>query len=74
MIINPLFKKILLINPMAQSIQDARHILVTKEALTVSSTFGHSIYMAIPLLIVAGVLVWGVLYFKKESKDFAENI
>lgn len=74
MIVNPLYQKILLINPMAQSIQDARHGLVTKETLTISSTYGHAMYRIIPLAIVVGALVWGILYFRKEAKDFAENL
>lgn len=74
LIVNPLYQKILLINPMAQAIQDARYILVTEKTLTISSVYGGGVYRFIPIIIVAVLLVWGVWYFKKESKDFAENL
>lgn len=74
MIVNPAFQKILLINPMAQSIQDARYVLVTDQTLTTSSVYGHFYYRIIPLVIVFVALIWGILYFKREAKHFAENI
>ncbi len=74
MITNVTYQKILLLNPMAQALQDARYALVTPETLTISSVYGMSAYRVIPLLIVAVILVAGVLYFKKEAKSFAENL
>lgn len=74
MITNETFQKILLMNPMAQAIQDARHSLVTSEAITANSLFHGGWYMFIPIIIVVLTLIFGLLYFKKESKYFAENI
>lgn len=71
---NELFQKILLLNPMAQAIQDARYSAVTHETITVHSLFNGGWYALIPFVIVILVLVGGTLYFKKESKYFAENI
>lgn len=73
-ITNELFQKIILLNPMAQSIQAARNGLVTSETLTISKVFSNDLISYIPIIIVAAVLIFGILYFKKESKYFAENI
>ncbi|MGB4759534.1 MAG: ABC transporter permease [Candidatus Saccharimonadales bacterium] len=70
------FQKIQLLNPLAQSIQDARYSLVTHDdrVVTAARAFDGGWYMFIPFLIVVVVLAGGILYFKKESKYFAENL
>lgn len=73
-ITNLTFQKLLLLNPMAQSIQDARNALVTKETITIAEAFGTSTARVIPLGLSLAVLIIGVLYFKRESKHFAENL
>lgn len=67
-------KIMVLLNPVAQIIQDARYSLITHETITVSSLFQNGWYVFIPLMIVTCVLTVGILYFKKNSKYFAENI
>lgn len=74
MITNITFQKLLLLNPMAQAIQDARNVLVTKETITIAEVYGNSGARLIPLVASALVLIIGVLYFKRESKYFAENL
>jgi ABC-2 type transport system permease protein len=74
MITNELFQKLLLLNPMAQTIQDARYSVVTHESITTHALFDGGWYMFIPFVIVVLVLIGGLLYFKKESKYFAENL
>lgn len=69
-----IFQKLILLNPMAQAIQDARYSLVTHETLTVHNIFNGGWYRLIPFIIVLFSLFIGVVYFKKESKHFAENI
>ncbi len=71
---NPAFQKLLMLNPMAQTIQDARNVLVTKETITIAEAFGSSVARLIPIGISLLVLVIGVLYFKREAKHFAENL
>jgi ABC-2 type transport system permease protein len=73
-ITNLSFQKLIMLNPMAQAIQDARYVAVTQQQPTVWSLFGGSIYALIPFCIVAISLVIGFTYFRKESKYFAENI
>ena len=67
-------QKLLLLNPVAQAIQDARNVVVTTEAITIAEAWGSDVARLIPLLISIIVFVIGVLYFKKEAKYFAENI
>ena len=61
------------INPVAQIIQDARYVLVTKTSVTIWSTV-HSAAVLIPFAIVIAALIVGSLYFKRHSKYFAEDI
>lgn len=65
--------QIMLLNPVAQVIQDARYLLVTKETLTVWN-FVSDWKVVIPFAIIGILLVVAALYFKKNSSSFAENI
>ncbi len=67
-------QKLILLNPMAQAIQDARYATITHQTPTVYQLFDGGPYIFIPFMVVLLVLVSGLLYFKKESKYFAENI
>jgi len=71
---NVTFQKIILLNPMAQAIQDARWSSITHETLISHTVFQGGSYMYIPFAIVIASLAGGLLYFRKESKYFAENI
>lgn len=67
-------QKLLLLNPIAFVVQGARDDVITTQTLTISDMWGSIFYVAIPLIITAIIFVIGLLYFKKESKYFAENI
>jgi ABC-2 type transport system permease protein len=66
--------KFLMMNPVAQAIQDARYSLITHETITVSSLFKNGWYILIPLSIVVAIFIIGTIYFKRNSKYFAEKI
>jgi len=68
------FQKLILFNPMAQAIQDARWSSITHETLIPHTVFQGGWYMYIPFVIVVVTLAGGLLYFRKESRYFAENI
>lgn len=68
------YQKILLLNPMAQAIQDARYVLVSHQTQTISSVYGNSWIRILILMICVLIFVVGIIYFKKESKNFAENL
>lgn len=70
---SPIAAKLLLLNPVAQIIQDARYVLVTHDTLTVWSML-QGWKIAVPFMIVAGMLVLATVYFRKHSKTFAEEI
>lgn len=65
--------KILMLNPVAQVIQDIRHALITTDAVTTSSLI-TSWKMFIPFMVILAVAIAGVVYFKKNQKYFAEDI
>lgn len=69
-------QKLLLLNPMAQAIQDARFSAISHDhhVVTTMRIFDGGWYAFIPFAIVAVVVFIGISYFRKESKYFAENI
>jgi ABC-type polysaccharide/polyol phosphate export systems, permease component len=74
MIGNETIEKILLMNPMAFAIQGARHEAITTQALTTYNAWDGSIYVIIPVVVTLTILVVGLLYFKSQANNFAENI
>ena len=74
LITNQTFQRLIMLNPMAQAIQDMRYATVTHQTKTIYLVFGGSWYKFIPFIIVIVVFITGIAYFKKESKNFAENI
>ena len=71
---NLMIQKLLIINPMAQAIQGARNVFVTNETLTIGNVWSSSIAFLIPISVTFLTLIIGLLYFRKESKTFAENL
>lgn len=74
LITNLTLQKFILLNPMAQTIQDARYVAITKQTVTAYTIFEGGWYKLVPFMIVAVVVVGGAAYFRRESKYFAENI
>lgn len=66
--------KLLLLNPMAQIIQDSRYLLVTREATTFEHLFSHGWYRLIPLAMTVVFALSAAWYFKRQSPKFAEEI
>lgn len=63
----------ILINPVAQVVQDARYVFITHDSITIWQLFGDW-RVAIPFAIIGAFVVIGALYFRKNSKYFAEQI
>jgi ABC-2 type transport system permease protein len=74
LITNLKLQKVLVLSPIAQTIQDARYSVVTHQTDTVYRLFDRGWYSLIPFIIVAVTLAIGISYFRKEAKFFAENI
>lgn len=71
---NAFAAKLLMLNPVAQIIQDARHAAITPQAMTIYTLIDNPIYALIPYGIVLTVAVLATIYFKRSQKYFAENV
>lgn len=66
--------KIILLNPIAQSIQDIRYGLITQETITTWNFLHNPVAILLPLFIVIVILISGALVFRQKSKFFAEEV
>ncbi len=71
---SPIVAKIMMLNPVAQIIQDARHLVITQEAVNIGGIYGSSYARLLPIAIVIVTAIVGVWYFRKKSPSFAEEI
>lgn len=69
-----LLAKILLLNPMAQLMQDMRYMIVSPKTATIATVFHSNWARLIPLLIVAVIGVLSITYFRNRSPYFAEDV
>lgn len=66
--------KVLLMNPVAQAVQDARHFLLPATMPSTGHYVHHFFMLAIPFVIILLVLILGAIYFRRRSPYFAEEI
>lgn len=66
--------KLLLVNPVAQVIQDMRYVLITDKTLTIWNFVEMGWKQVIPFAIIGIVTILAVAHFKKNSKRFAEQL
>ena len=64
--------KIMMLNPIALAIQDIRHNLIAHATPTFWTLFENYWFALIPILITTLLVVFGLWYFNKNSKKFAE--
>lgn len=69
-----LLAQLMMLNPVAQAIQGARHALVTQQTITLESLYDNPYFVAVPFIIVVLVFLGGAMYFRSQSRYFAENI
>jgi ABC-2 type transport system permease protein len=74
MAMNATAAKALLLSPMAQIIQDARHALIYDGTETIWNTLGNPLMMVVPFVIVIVVAVFGFTYFRRASRRFTELV
>ena len=65
--------RFLLLNPMAQMIQDARYALITDQTVTISQAFGNPWVRVIPVGITLALALTSAVYFHRRSPHFAEE-
>ena len=73
-IVPPGAAKVLMLNPVAQIIQDARWSLVTPETATMTTVFGTSWARMLTIgmtVVLAAISMW---YFRSRSPMFAEEV
>jgi ABC-2 type transport system permease protein len=69
------YARLLILNPMAQIIQDARYVLITNQSETINQVYGGDKFIwAIPLAIVVVTIGIGGWYFRSQSRGFAEEV
>lgn len=66
--------QILMLNPTAQIIQDARYNAVTHQTITTGQLFSNALWTLIPYIIITIITVIAIVYFKKSQRYFAENV
>jgi ABC-2 type transport system permease protein len=71
---SPQVAEFLMLNPVAQIIQDLRHVMVSRELPTLLSVSGNLFVASLPILFVIATFILGSAYFKKRSKYFAEEV
>lgn len=70
----PFIAQVILLNPIAQVIQDVRHNLITDATITTWSLIENPLVCVVPILLVILVLVLAALFFRKRSRYFAEEV
>lgn len=70
----PEIAQLMLLNPVAQSIQGVRQGIVSPQTDTLHSLSGHWWVALIPPLFVVMVAIFAFWYFKKRSPYFAEEV
>lgn len=68
------YAKLLLLNPLGQIVQDARFVVVTDQSPTLRSLGGQWWWQAFPIVFVFVLAVLSAVYFRRQSRRFAEDI
>ncbi len=66
--------KLLILNPIAQIIQDARVLLVDPNTPTITDIYGTEYARLVPVTVVLLLVVFASYYFRKNSRYFAERV
>jgi len=73
-ITHEIIQKIIILNPLAQIIQNARVITTYSGTTTINDLYGNRLFELIPIGLSIGVFALGYIYFQRQSKDFAEIV
>ena len=68
------YAKYLILNPLAQIIQDARYVLLDPHAQTISTYYPNPLARLVPIGVVLLFAVISVIYFRRRSRSFAEEV
>ena len=68
------FVKFAALNPLAQIFQDTRYLMITPKTETTTDVYNSIWGRLLPILIVTGISIIAIWYFKRNSKKFAEEL
>ncbi len=68
------YAKFLILNPLAQIIQDSRYVLLDPSSQTITSFYSNPAIRLVPIGLVATFAVISVMYFRRRSRFFAEEV
>jgi ABC-2 type transport system permease protein len=68
------YVKIIMLNPLAQIVQDMRYVLVTDKTPTVSTIYSFSNVRFFQIAAVVAFAVVSAYYFRARSQGFAEDV
>ena len=68
------YAKIVALSPLAQIIQDARYVTISRATVRTTQILPHPLGIILPPLIILGLLLVAAQYFRISSRKFAENI
>lgn len=66
--------KWMMLNPIAQAVQDLRYAIVTPDTPTIDNFWGTPYIRLVPIAIVLSVALFSTYYFRKNSRRFAEEV
>ena len=66
--------KLLILNPLAQIIQDARFVLITDQSITINQLYGGHKARLITYGLTLLILFVAAWYFRRSSRSFAEMV
>ena len=66
--------KLMLLNPIAQIIQDGRYAMISPDTETLSKATHSLLATALPVVVIVVVMVAAAEYFRANSRYFAENV
>jgi ABC-2 type transport system permease protein len=72
--VSPEAAKLMMLNPMAQIIQDSRYAVISDKTDTIWSVLNNPFAIWVPLIIVVGFFILASSYFKRQSPYFAEEV
>lgn len=69
------FAKLISLSPLTQIFQDVRSVVITPETLTTKQVFDSQLIgRGLPILIIFGLSLLAVWYFRRNSPKFAEEL
>lgn len=71
---SPKIAQALMLNPVAQIIQDLRFVMISPEMPTLYSVSGSMLVASTPIILSVIIFVIGATYFRRHSAYFAEGI